>query len=290
MGQNYGFRFKLKVKNLKKSLGTVKAKDCKLHTMQIVTLTTDFGNKDYYTAMLKGSILRQHATLHLIDITHEIPKYDLVRAAFVLKNAWRSFPNNSIHIITVNDLPQGSHQFLVTRYQNQYFLGPNNGIFSLLFEEVPAEVYELQFIGNSAFPLVEIMAQAVGYVAKGKDFSKIGRPVKDLMQRLTLHPVVSPNQLRGSVIYVDDYENVVVNIHRELFEQVRNGRDFKLYFKRNNPLNKVCKFYFDVPVGEPFCRFNSTNYLEIAVNMGKASSLFNLKLDDTIQIDFGVVG
>ena len=64
------------------------------------------------------------------------------------------------------------------------------------------------------------------------------------------------------------------------------GRDFQLYFKRNNPLTKVCEFYFDVPVGEPFCRFNTTNYLEIAVNMGKASSLFNLKLDDTIQIDF----
>lgn len=254
--------------------------------MQIVTLTTDFGNKDYYTAMLKGTMLRQNVALNLVDITHQIPKYDLVRAAFVLKNAWRSFPEKTIHIITVNDLPQGSQQFLAAYYKNHYFVGPNNGIFSLLFEETPAEVYELPFEGKSSFPLVEIMAQAVGYLAEGKDFTQIGRPVQEMMQRLTLHPVVSPSQLRGSVIYIDDYENVVVNIHRELFEQVRNGRDFKLYFKRNNPLTKVCEFYFDVPVGEPFCRFNTTNYLEIAVNMGKASSLFNLKLDDTIQIDF----
>lgn len=254
--------------------------------MQIVTLTTDFGNKDYYTAMLKGTMLRQDVSLNLVDITHHVPKYDLVRAAFVLKNAWRSFPKNTIHIITVNDLPQGSHQFLAIKYKNQYFLGPNNGIFSLLFEETPTEVYELPFEGKSSFPLVEIMAQAVAYITKDENFDKIGRPVKEMMQRLTLHPVVSPNQLRGSVIYVDDYENVVVNIHRELFEKVRNGRNFKLYFKRNNPLTEVCEFYFDVPVGEPFCRFNTTNYLEIAVNMGKASSLFNLKLDDTIQIDF----
>lgn len=254
--------------------------------MQIVTLTTDFGYKDYYTAMLKGAMLRQNATLNLIDIAHGIPKYDLVRAAFVLKNAWRSFPDNTIHIITVNDLPQGSHNFLIARYQNHYFLGPNNGTFSLLFEELPTEVYELTFEGKSSFPLIEIMAEAVGYLTSGKDIGQIGRPVQEMMQRLTLHPVVSPNQLRGSVIYIDDYENVVVNIHRELFEQVRNGRKFQLYFKRNNPLMEVCEFYFDVPVGEPFCRFNTTNHLEIAVNMGKASSLFNLNLDDTVQIDF----
>lgn len=254
--------------------------------MQIVTLTTDFGNKDYYSAMLKGAMLCQNVALNLVDITHNIPKYDLVRAAFVLKNAWRSFPDQTIHIVTVNDLPQGSQQFLAVQYKNHYFLGPNNGIFSLLFEETPTEVYELSFEGKSSFPIVEIMAQAVGYINEGKSFTEIGRPIQEMMQRLTLHPVMSPNQLRGSVIYIDDYENVVVNIHRELFEQVRNGRNFQLYFKRNNPLTKVCEFYFDVPVGEPFCRFNTTNYLEIAVNMGKASSLFNLKLDDTIQIDF----
>ena len=255
--------------------------------MQIVTLTTDFGYKDYYTAMLKGAMLRHSNNLNLVDIAHGIPKYDLVRAAFVLKNAWRSFPTQTIHIVTVNDLPRGSHHFLAAQYDTHYFLGPDNGIFSLLFEESPTEVYKLPFVGNSSFPLVEIMAQAVGYIARGEPFCNIGAPAREIMQRLTLHPVVSPNQLRGSVIYIDDYENVVVNIHRELFEQVRSGRKFKLYFKRNNPLTEICAFYFDVPVGEPFCRFNATNYLEIAVNMGKASSLFNLNLDDTVQIDFG---
>jgi len=254
--------------------------------MPIVTLTTDFGTKDYYTAMLKGSILRQSPLSQLVDISNEIPKYDLVRAAFVLKNAWRSFPDKTIHIITVNDLPQGSQQFLAIEYKNHFFLAPNNGIFSLLFEEPPTEVYELPFEGKSSFPLIEIMSQAIGYLTNGKPLSEIGQPAKEVLQRLTLHPVISPNQLRGSVIYIDDYENVVINIHRELFEQTRNGRNFKLYFKRNNPLTEICEFYFDVPIGEPFCRFNATNYLEIAVNMGKASSLFNLKLDDTVQIDF----
>jgi S-adenosylmethionine hydrolase len=236
--------------------------------------------------MLKGAMLCKNTTLNIVEITNNIPKYDLVRAAFVLKNAWRSFPDNTIHIVTVNDLPKGSQQFLAIQHNGHYFLGPNNGIFSLLFEEMPAEIYELSFQGKSSFPLIEIMAQAVGYINEGKPFAEIGRPIQEITQRLTLHPVMSPNQLRGSVIYIDDYENVVVNIHRELFEKVRNGRNFQLYFKRNNPLTKVCEFYFDVPVGEPFCRFNATNYLEIAVNMGKASSLFNLKIDDTIQIDF----
>ena len=254
--------------------------------MHIVTLTTDFGTKDYYTGMLKGAILQQNPQLQLIDISHQIPKYDLVRAAFVLKNAWRSFPEGTIHLITVNDLPQGSNHFIATEYQKHIFLGPDNGIFSLLFEEIPDAVYQLPFEGNSSFPLVNILAQAIGQITSGTSLKKLGPPIKETTQRLTLHPVISPNQLRGTVIYIDDYENVVVNIHEELFNQVCNGRDFELYFKRNNPLTKICNFYFDVPVGEPFCRFNAANYLEIAVNMGKASSLFNLNLDDTIQIDF----
>ena len=98
---------------------------------------------------------------------------------------------------------------------------------------------------------------------------------------------MSTAQIRGSVIYVDHYENVIVNVQKELFERVRNGRHFQLFFKRHDPITQLSRQYHDVSIGETLCLFNDAGYLTIAINMGKAASLLGLKLDDMVQIDFG---
>ena len=107
-----------------------------------------------------------------------------------------------------------------------------------------------------------------------------------MVQRITFQPVISPNRIRGAVIYIDQYENVISNISRELFERIGKNREFELYFKRHDPILKLSRNYFDVAVGETLCLINSAEYLELAINMGKASSMLGLKLEDTIQIDF----
>jgi len=256
--------------------------------MQIVTLTTDFGLNDYYVAVLKGSMLQQNPNLHLIDIAHAIKSFDIVQGAFVLKNAWRSFPQGSIHVVSINSYSKGQMVFLAIRHQGHYFVGPDNGIFSLLFDQLPEEIYALALPENSSFPLTEVFANAVKHIAGKKDFKEIGQPVEEILQRITLQPVINPLQIRGAVVHIDAYENVVVNISKELFEQQRNKRKFALFFKRNDPIKNLSTHYHDVAVGEPLCLFNSTHYLEIAINMGKASSMLGLKLGDTIQIDFHV--
>ena len=256
------------------------------NTMSIVTLITDFDTKDWYSAMLKGAILRECPKVRLVDVTHQIPKYDLVRTATVLKGCWKAFPAGTIHVVTVNDLPKGATNFLLAKYENQYFICPDNGFLRLVFEKLPQEIYRIPTKGEASFPLINTVASAVRECCDNPDLSYFGTLVSNITERMTLHPVVSSNQLRGSVFYIDAYENVMVNIHRELFDSVRKEREFEVYFRRNNPLTKIEDFYFDVPTGQPFCRFNSLNYLEIAVNMGKAASLYNLHVDDTIQIDF----
>ncbi|MFK7935658.1 MAG: S-adenosyl-l-methionine hydroxide adenosyltransferase family protein [Saprospiraceae bacterium] len=254
--------------------------------MAIVTLTSDFGTTDYYAAIIKGAILAEDATLNIIDITHNIKNYDIVQGAFVLKNAYYHFPKGTIHLLSVNNFYSKQNSFLVLRYDGHYFIGPDNGIFSLMFEDVSEDIYELDYPQKTAFPLKHLYANAVGHLIGDKPFNEIGFPVESITQRITLQPVISQNMIRGSIIHIDKYENAVTNISRELFDRVHQGRDFSLYFKRHEPLTKLSWHYYDVPVGENLCLFNSANYLEISINMGKASSLLGLKVDDTIQIDF----
>lgn len=254
--------------------------------MPIITLTTDFGYTDYYAALLKGAILTQEPQATLVDITHNIPQHDIVQGAFILKNAYSAFPKKTIHILSVNNFYTKNNSFLVLEKEDYFFIGPDNGIFSLLFDQQPEHIYRLPNESGGTFPMAAIFAQAVSHLAKGKLLSELGQPLTQLEQRLTLQPVIAPSQIRGSVIHVDHYENVIVNIRKTLFDTVGHGRPFSLFFKRHDPIQELCTSYNDVPIGEQLCLFNAAGYLEIAINMGKAASLFSLGIDDTIQIDF----
>lgn len=254
--------------------------------MPIVTLTTDFGYQDYYLAMIKGAILSQKPSINLVDIAHSINNYDIVQAAFILKNCWHAFPKSTIHLVSVNDFNDGKNQLVAIRHQGHYFIGPDNGVFSLVFEDTPAAVYYLEPAEQGFQSITNIYAKAIGYIANKKPFEEIGTTCDEMEQRITFHPVISPSQIRGSIIYIDNYENAIVNVRQELFEKVGNDRPFKLFFKRHNPITKLCQHYSDVAIGERLCLFNAAKYLEIAINMGKASSLLGLKLEDKVQIDF----
>lgn len=254
--------------------------------MPIVTLTSDFGLNDYYVASIKGAMLCENQTLNIIDITHNINNYDIVQASFILKNAYKNFPEGTIHILSVNNFYSKKRRFLAIRYDNHYFIGPDNGIFSLLFDKEPLDIYKLDFQNKSSFPLKDVFAKSVGHIVNGMPFNEIGIPIQSVVERITFQPVISPSQIRGAVIHIDNYENVIVNISRKLFEEVWEERDYEISFRRNDPIKKIYKNYYDVPIGEMLCRFNSADFLEIAINMGKASSMLGLKIEDTIQVDF----
>ena len=254
--------------------------------MTIVTLTTDFGLTDYYVGVIKGAMLCQNPTLNLVDISHNVKTYDIVQASFIIKNAYKSFPKGTIHVISVNNFIDTPESYLAIKYKDYYFIGPDNGLFSLIFEQLPEEIYYLDFESEAKFPLKQVYAKAVGHIASGLPFEEIGTKALNIQERITLQPVVSKSQIRGSVIHIDNYENVIVNVPQVLFEQVANNRNFELYFKRYDPIKEICTHYSDVPVGETLCLFNSTGYLEISVNLGKAASLHSMNIDDTIQIDF----
>jgi S-adenosyl-L-methionine hydrolase (adenosine-forming) len=254
--------------------------------MGIVTLTTDFGLQDYYAALVKAALLCAKPDLQIIDVSHQINNFDIVQAAFILRNTWKNFPEGTIHLIGVNDLASSEQRFLGLAYAGHFFIAPDNGLFALLFDQLDEPVYSLTVPAESAFPIKDVFAQTVWHLTQGQSFDQFAKPVLDMVQRITFQPVISPNRIRGAVIYIDQYENAISNISKELFERVGKNRSFELYFKRHDPILKLSRNYYDVAVGESLCLINSADYLELAINMGKASSMLGLKLEDTIQIDF----
>lgn len=256
-------------------------------SMAIVTLTTDFGDRGFDLPKLKGALLSAASTVQLVDLTHQVGNYDIVQAAFLFRNAWQNFPKGTIHLISVNDYPADTPRFLAAAHRGHYFIAPDNGLFSLIFpEDAPNQYHIVQYEAKELIALDRIYARAVGHLAQGRPIIELGEATPEVMQRITLQPVISPSQIRGSVIFIDGFDNAITNINQPLFEQVGGGRAFALYFKRHDPIQGLSRYYHEVDIGEPLCLFNSSNLLEIAINMGKASSLLGINVEDTVQIEF----
>lgn len=257
--------------------------------MAIITLTTDLGDKDIYQAALKGSILKLLPSVTIVDITHSVPSFNIPQASFLLKNSYHYFPDKTVHLIGIDTVYNEETKYLALRYRNHYFVGSDNGIFSLMFDEAPDEIVEVNIMQDLKFlhfPLADIFVKAACHLAKGGLLSDIGTPVQNIDKKMTIQPVIESQLIRGSVIYIDAFENVITNITKNLFSSVQKGRNFVLNFKRNEKIEKLSWHYNEVPEGEKLCLFGISNHLEIAINKGKASGLLGLHIGDIIRIEF----
>jgi len=258
--------------------------------MGVITLTTDLGYRDFYQAALKGSIITLLPKVRLVDITHEIPSFDIQNAAFVLQNAYHYFPKGTVHIIGIDTVFQKDCRYLAMKYNNHYFVGADNGIFSIILGGNKAdhliEIELTQDLRFLHFPLADVLAKAACHIAKGEDISALGSPIDSPLQKVTLQPIIENNIIKGHVSYIDSFGNVISNISKELFNKVQKGREFVLHFKRNETIDRMSWHYNEVSEGEKLCLFGISNYLEIAINKGNASTLLGLHPDETIIIEF----
>jgi S-adenosylmethionine hydrolase len=257
--------------------------------MAIITLTTDLGHKDFYQAALKGSILSRLATANIVDISHDVSAFNIPQAAFILKNAFYYFPKGTVHLIGIDSVFNENTRYLALKYREHYFVGSDNGIFSLLFDEEPTEIVELNIMQDLKylhFPLSDIFPKAAIHLAKGGKLAEIGLSVSGIEEKMTIQPVIERDIIRGSVIYIDSFQNIITNITKELFTTVQQNRDFTLFFKRNESISHLSWHYNEVPEGEKLCLFGISNHLEIAINKGNASGLLGLHMGDIVRIEF----
>ncbi|HVW13072.1 MAG TPA: SAM-dependent chlorinase/fluorinase [Mucilaginibacter sp.] len=257
--------------------------------MAIITLTTDLGDKDIYQAALKGSILKLLPTANIADITHNVSPFNVQQAAFILKNSFHYFPEDTVHLIGIDTVFNKDTKYLAVQYKNHFFVGSDNGIFSLMFDSEPDEMVEINIMQDLKFlhfPLADIFVKAACHLASGGKLKDIGLPVSGTEKKMNLQPVIEKNLIKGAVIYIDSFQNVITNITKEFFNQVQQGRHFTLSFKRNETINQLSWYYNEVPEGEKLCLFGISDHLEIAINKGNASGLLGLSLGDTVIIDF----
>lgn len=255
--------------------------------MQFITLTTDLGTRDFYVGALKGALLSRVPEARLVDISHDILPFDIVQAAFVVRNVWREFMPGTIHLLGVHCVYSPGYRFVAARQEGHYFLAPDNGVLTLIFDHLdPQDLRLLPAEGSRHFEVKEVFTQAVSHLSSGQPFEQLGQYPAPLLERISIQPVITPTRIRGTVVHVDNFDNVVLNIHREVFEKARNGRPFSLFFKRNDPLTQLSDNYCDVAIGEQLCLFNTAGLLEIAVNMGRAATLLNLKVEDIVEVVF----
>lgn len=258
--------------------------------MTIITLTTDWGCNNHYAGAVKGTLLKLIPGVTIVDISHHVPVFDIMQASFMLKNAYPHFPEGTIHLVGVNTEAGLQTPHIAVSHSGQFFIGADNGVFSLLFESDPEEVVELEILQDSdyfTFSTRDVFARAASLIAGGKALSDIGRPHAELNKRIPFRPVIYPEKIIGKVIFIDNYENVLVNIDKELFRQVGRNRPFSINFRSPGySISQIHQAYADVVPGEKLALFGSTGFLEIAINQGKASSLLGLYMNDPVSIEF----
>lgn len=275
--------------------------------MAIITLTTDFGVKDPYAAIIKGSIYAQLSDVTIIDISHSISPFNIHEGAYILKNAYRHFPKGSIHIIGIDDEQTPEQKHILGLLNGHYFIGADNGIFSLLAENDTFEklvTLTLAEGANRILSTIEVFVNAACHIARGGTPEIIGRNLLQVKEVKGLSPNVNlrEDMITGHVIYIDNYGNVVTNITKNWFELIRKGRNYEIS-ARNYKFNKIHNSYsesinFNTPKdnrdedGKKLALFNSAGFLELSIyksnlqTVGGASTLLGLYYRDTVFINF----
>jgi S-adenosyl-L-methionine hydrolase (adenosine-forming) len=248
--------------------------------MALLTLTSDIGQQDYLVGAIKGQLLQAHPDFRLVDISHQLLPFNYPQAAYVTRNAIRSFPPHTFHLVLVNLFENKPEQLLLAYHQEQYILCADNGLLTMILETKPELVIGLPLektAPRNTLHCVKVMGEAIRQLQEGESLLRIGLPDVSIVEKNALRPLLGENWIEGQIIFIDNFENVVVNITRDQFEDQRKGRSFRIVFKRNEVIERIAETYADVPEGEKLALFNSAGYLEIAVNKGNAAGLFGLQ-------------
>jgi len=254
--------------------------------MAIVTFLSDFGDTDYYVPAVKAKMLAVNPQLNIVDISHRIARFDLAHAAFVLRSCFRDFPKGTVHLVAINTTGSNVQGFIGVKLEDHIFIGPNNGILSLLADHEPGIMVRFPDIPlkTSTFPSKDVLAPIAAKVASGADIHDFGEPLTNFRKIMERYPKANKEQIMGHVLRVDHYGNVVTNIQREVFEKLNPGK-FIIRFGREN-VTKLNTGYSQVDDGDCFAFFNSLDLLEIGIHLGKAGELLGLRYDSLIHIEF----
>jgi S-adenosyl-L-methionine hydrolase (adenosine-forming) len=248
--------------------------------MALITLTSDFGQRDYLGGAVKGQLLQIDPAFRIHDISHQVAPFNYPQAAYICRNAIWQFPENTYHILLVSLFEKKPEQILVAKHKGQYIFCADNGLLTMIIPDKPSEIAAILLdqhsIRNTLY-CTRMIGQAIRQLETGEPLEKVGIQDISYTRKNDLRPLLGDTYIEGQIIFIDNFENVIVNITRDEFEEQRRGRSFRIVFRRDEIIERISETYADAAPGEKLALFNAANYLEIAINKGNAAGLFGLQ-------------
>ncbi len=260
----------------------------------IITLTTDFGLKDPFAGVMKGVILGINPKAKIIDITHSVQRHNIFEASQVLFMSYKYFPPTTIHVAVIDPGVGGSRRPILVVTEDHYFIGPDNGVFSRIYESsdpnflkvlnLTATHYFLPDIG-ATFHGRDVFAPVAAWLSKGLDTFKFGEPVDDYIKISAPKPVLSNNTLTGEIISIDIFGNAISNIMKDdlpKLASVESKENFRVIY--NNEHLPIVSYYAENKNNNLAAIINSFGYIELFVFQGSASEKYNIKIGDSVIV------
>ena len=257
-------------------------------TQQIVTFTTDWHSADYYLGALKGAIISKcNQALAFIDIAQGIQQYQYKDAAFALRNTYSHFPKNTIHVVTVNDKNINPIPYIVTQFDNHFFITPDSGIMDLMTqnENYQSVLLNPTSLHHPTFPELDYIPLAIRHIASKQNITELGTPHR-LREIKYIRPTKDNNTLAGIIISIDGYGNAITNITKKLLEQASAGRSFSILIKGKDRGIEQIHDGYEETANELIAVFNNASLLEIAHMNYPANKSLGLLKGDLIKIIF----
>lgn len=255
----------------------------------IITLTTDFGTQDGFTAQMKGVILQINPTVQLVDATHDISAFSVMEGALVLKGLSEFFPPETIHIGVVDPGVGSDRRGIAVLARSQVFVGPDNGLFTWLLGS--GSSWEARQIQNPEFFFPDpqptfhgrdIFAPAAAFLSIGKDFARIGQRVEDPVILSSAQPCITSAGIEGQVLHIDRFGNLSTNVDRQMLT-----RSVSAVEVGNVVIQGMSRFFGQATPGQPLALINSFGLLEIAINCGDAAEILGVKVTDHVFVRWG---
>jgi S-adenosylmethionine hydrolase len=254
-----------------------------------ITLTTDFGLQDYYVSAMKAVMLGIAPEARFVDVSHDIPSQDIMAGSWVLKNSAMLFPSDTVHTVVIDPGVGTERNPIAMKVEDQFFVGPDNGIFSLLTadrEYTAVRLTKKQYLRehhSDTFHGRDIFAPAAAHLSRGVPLEELGEPLEELVSYRWMQPIADKDGLEGNIIHIDKFGNLITNIPHGLIKDAIVDRRVKIYVG-NAILSDIKPTFGAVAEGEPVAYIGSAGMLEIAINKGDAEEMLGIQKGAQISL------
>jgi S-adenosylmethionine hydrolase len=259
----------------------------------LISLLSDFGLKDPYVAEMKAVILSICPDASIIDISHEVNKFDIRMGAYLLARAAPYFPEGTIHVAVVDPGVGTRRRPIIVEAKRSFYIGPDNGLLMLsaqregiiLVREIKNPKYMLRTISRT-FHGRGIFCPVAAHLANGVQVSDFGSIIEDPVVPSFAQPILREGKIEGEIIHVDGFGNVVTNITDKELKTMgaEEGKQMVVEFKNKKATLRLCSAYGEVPANTPLVVMGSSDFLEVAVNRGNASDIYQARIGDKIVL------